>query len=468
MGRSQLSIALLALAAGACTAGPDYTPPQPVAGPALKSGKFVRAGDTEATAPLARWWEGLGDPVLTGLIDKGLRASPGLAAAEARVRQARADLARARADMLPSLAAGATYVRADLPDQALGNSSGMIDLVNVGFDARWEIDLWGGRRRGIERESAQAQAAAARLADAQVSLSAEIARTYVLLRMREASATLLERREASERRGAELTRQRVARGTLPAHAAAAALIKLRRTAGEQAATAAEIAVLRDSLAVLTGDAPGTLDQLASANIPLPPASVAIGDPAAMLARRPDVRAAERQLAAASAQIGVAEAARFPQISLLGLVGIGGTGLGELFDTSQVISAAVPRLSWNFFDAGRARASVQSAEAGRDAARADYDASVLAALQDAEASLTRFGAARSAFGQSAEVVRHAAAIARLQDQRAMAGTIARGDALEAEQQVIDAQMGEVEKRAGVTLAFVALVKSLGLGWEVAKP
>ena len=172
----------------------------------------------------------------------------------------------------------------------------------------------------------------------------------------------------------------------------------------------------------------------------------------MLARRPDLRAAERQLAAANAQIGVAEAGRFPRVSLLGLIGIGGTSAGDLFDSSQLIGAAVPRLSWNLFDFGRNRASVQGAEAGRDAARADYDVSVLAALQDAETSLARFGAARTAFGQAADTARHAATIARLQDQRAEAGTIARGEALEAQRQAIDAQLGEVDKRAGATLAF----------------
>jgi outer membrane protein TolC len=188
----------------------------------------------------------------------------------------------------------------------------------------------------------------------------------------------------------------------------------------------------------------------------------------MLARRPDIRAAERQLAAASAQIGIEEARRFPQVSLFGLIGIGGTSAGDVFDSSQILTGALPSLSWNLFDFGRTRAAVQGAEAGRDVARADYDAAVLAALQDAEASLARFGAARTAFGQSEGAARNAATIAGLQDQRADAGTIARGEALEAHRQAIDARLAEADRRASVTLAFVALVKSLGLGWEIPKP
>jgi NodT family efflux transporter outer membrane factor (OMF) lipoprotein len=366
--------------------------------------------------------------------------------------------------MLPSTGVGATYIRAELPDQSLGTSSGSIDLFELGFDAQWEVDLWGERHRGIEKARAQADAAAARLADAQVSLSAEIARIYVELRAREASLALIDQRYQNESRNVELVRQRVARGTAPAQAGETALIELHQTVSDQSVMSAEVTALRDSLAVLTGSAPGTLDSQPRGAIPLPPASVSVGDPAAMLARRPDIRIAERQLAASNAQIGVEEAKRFPQVTLLGLIGVGGPSASDMFDTSQLVAAVLPRLRWDFLDFGRHRAAVENANAGRDAALADYDAAVLAALQDAEASLARFGAARTAFGQSAEAARHVTQIAALQDQRADSGTIARGDALAAHRQAISAQLNEIDKRAGVTLAFVALVKALGLGWE----
>lgn len=468
MASRRRSILALLAALGACTAGSDYAPPRPPAAPALQDGKFVRGGDTDSAAPAARWWEGLDDAALTDLIDKGLREAPGIAAAEARVRQARAALAGSRAGGLPAAGVAATYLRADLPEQSLGNSSGKIDLFNIGFDAQWEADLWGGHQRGVEKARAQAQAAAARLADAQVTLSAEIARTYVLLRAQEASLALIDERYRTESEIVDLARQRLARGTVGTQVPEAALAQLRRTVGEQAAMAAEIAALRDSLAVLTGGAPGTLDGLALAPIPLPPARVPVGDPAAMLARRPDVRAAERELAAAHAQIGVEAARRFPQVSLLGLIGIGGSDPGDLFDGSQVLTAVLPRLRWNVLDFGRTRAAVEGAEAGRDAALADYDAAVLAALQDAEASLARFGSARIAFDQSIEAAANTARVAGLQDQRAAAGTIALGEALEARRQAITARLAETDRRAGVTLAFVALVKALGLGWETEPP
>lgn len=455
----------LALALGACSAGPDYSRPELPAAPALTSGKFLRAGSLDVAAPAARWWEGLTDPTLTGLIDAGLRTAPGLAAAEARVRQARAALSSARGAMLPSLSAGASYVYADLPKQALGGNSGSVDLFSLGIDARWEIDLWGGRRRGVQGAVAGAEAASARLADAQVGLSAEIARTYVLLRACEARLVLLDRRRAVETAMLELARQRFAGGTISSHPVEGARLQLIRTEGEHAAQEADAVVLRDTLALLTGAPPGTLDDLGDGAVPLPPAQVAVGDPATMLARRPDVRIAERELAQATAKIGVEEARRFPQLSLLGLIGLGSSNAGDLLDGSQLLTAALPRLSWNFLDFGRGRASVTAAEAGRDAALAGYDAAVLSALQDAEASLVRFGAARTALGRAVESGRHADKIAGLQDQRARAGTISRADALEAQRSALDARLAETGSRAGVTLTYVALVKSLGLGWEI---
>ena len=452
------------LALAGCMAGPDHAPPPPPASHALQSGAFLRAGDADTARPVARWWEGLGDAQLTGLIDQGLKDAPGIAAAQARVRQARAGLVRARADLLPTLGSSAMYLHADLPNDAFGTGPGKNDLYSLGFDAQWEIDLWGGKRRATERSRAQAEAAEARLADAQVSLSAEIARNYIALRAREASLALLDRRHALESRIAAASQRRYDGGTAPRLPVEAALQQVQRTEAERAAMAAEITVLRDSLAVLTGQAPGMLDSLARAEIPLPPAAVTVGDPAAMLARRPDIRAAERQLAAANAQIGVEAARRFPSLSLTGLIGIGGTSAGDMFDTSQLAAIALPRLNWSFLDFGRVAAAKRGAVAGRDAALADYRASVLAALQDAEGALARYGAARTGLARAGGVARHADQIARLQGLRAEAGTGSSIDAMEAERRSVDARIAEANSRADLTLTYVALAKALGLGWK----
>jgi len=175
-------------------------------------------------------------------------------------------------------------------------------------------------------------------------------------------------------------------------------------------------------------------------------------------------AAERRLASASAGIGVAQANRFPKLSLMGLVGIGGTSVGDVFDTSQITAATLPRLTWNFLDFGRARAAVDAAEAGRDAALGDYRASVLSALRDAEAALARFGGARIAFARSTDAARQGAEIARLQELRAKAGATASAEAIQARIGAINAQLAETNDRASLTLAWVTLAKALGLGWQ----
>ena len=462
MRRRNLSC-LLALGLAGCMSGPNYAPPKTPTSQALQSGAFLRTGEAVQAQPVAQWWQGLGDPQLNVLVEQGLRSAPAIEAARARVRQARANLASARTNLLPSAGASALYAHADLPSGSLGGTTGDIDLYNVGFDAQWEVDLWGGKRRGAEAARADALGAEARLADTQVGLSAEIARTYVSLRAAEARLVLLRERRDLDRQLAALAGQRVAAGTQPRQALEAAQSQLERSEGDLASASAEVMALRDSLAVLTGAAPGALDGLAAGPVPLPPAEVAIGDPAGMLARRPDIRAAERRLAASTARIGEAQAKRFPTVSFMGILGLGGTSPGDLFDASQASTILLPRLSWNFLNFGRTAAGVRGAEAGRDEALAEYRGSVLSALQDAEVSLARFGAARAVFWRSGRSAGHAAEIARLQDMRARAGTLSQVDALEARRQAVGASLAEIQDRASVTIAYVALAKSLGLGW-----
>ncbi len=468
--RHAFALAVVCLMSAGCTAGPDHMRPPAPALRALDEGKFLRAGVIVSAAPVARWWQGLGDAELARLIELGLREAPAIAAAEARLRQARAGLAASRAGQMPALGTSLLYAHAALPDGALGGSNGgsngQIDLFNAGFDANWELDLWGGKRRETERANAEADAAGARLADAHVALSAEIARTYVALRARQASQRLLAEKLGFERRQTAIARQRLAAGAAPRQAAEAASAVEARGEAELARSAADLAVLGDGLAVLTGQAPGALDDMAAGDVPLPPAVVAIGDPAAMLARRPDIRTAERQLTAASSRIGIERAKRFPTVSFMGLIGIGGSKPGDLFDTANLSTIALPRLSWSFLDFGRGAAAVRGAEAARDAALADYRARVLAGLQDAEAALARFGAARLALASAGSAAGHAREIARLDGLRARAGTLAPAAALQSEAQALDARLAEVSARGELTAAYVALAKALGLGWEQA--
>ena len=477
---------LLALAA--CTVGPDYQGPAST-GAVSAPQHFARAG--EAVSPAApspaRWWTQFGDPMLDELEQRALAGNPSLAVAQARLRQARAALRLDRANALPNANAKAMYAHATLPGIDLGsltnqgeeggessgsgggsgdNGSESLSFYNLGFDASWEIDLFGGHRRTMEASRASLEAAQANVADAQVSLAAEVANAYINLRDRQHRLGFAEQAATRQREVLTLTRQRFERGTTSAldveqqtglvEQAEAALLPLR----------AERDAYLNALATLTGQAPGALDATLSAPaaIPLPPASVAMGDPATLLQRRPDIRAAERQLASATARIGVAQAARFPRISFMGMLGMGGTKPEDMVDLNNLAVIAMPQLQWNVFDFGRGAARVGQAEGVRDEAAARYNEAVLGALRDAEDALSRYGASRQSVASLARTKASAERTARLSRQRFEGGTGSRIELLEAERQLMNAEQLLSQATAAMTGDYVALQKALGLGWE----
>lgn len=487
--RSPLSfLPLMALAA--CTVGPDYEGPSSV-GAVSAPQRFARAGETvspAAPAP-ARWWTQFGDPVLDELEQGALAGNPSLAVAQARLRQARAALRLDRANALPNANAKAMYAHATLPGLDLGsltsqgeeggeNSGGGSDggsggggseslsFYNLGFDASWEIDLFGGHRRAMEASRASLEAAQANVADAQVSLSAEVANAYIHLRDRQHRLGFAEQAATRQREVLALTRQRFDHGTTSAldveqqiglvEQAEAALLPLR----------AERDAYLNALATLVGQAPGALDATLStpAAIPLPPASVAMGDPATLLQRRPDIRAAERQLASATARIGVAQAARFPRISFMGMLGMGGTRPEDMVDLNNLAVIAMPQLQWNVFDFGRGAARVGQAEGVRDEAAARYNEAILGALRDAEDALSRYGGSRQSVASLARARASAERTARLSRQRFEGGTGSRIELLEAERQLMNAEQSLSQATAAMTGDYVAIQKALGLGWE----
>ena len=425
--------------------------------------RFLRAGDATAAQPADPWWLAVQDPQLTALIERGLAHSPSIAASAARIQQARARLAGSRAAALPSVSASLAYLHANLPDGVLGNAGGTADLFNAGFDAQWEIDLWGGRHAAVRRSVAQAEAVAAQGDAVRASLAAEIARAYVSLCARRAALGLLDARLQLESRRAALAAQRVAAGAAPRQTVELAEAQLARTRSEVAGLTADAQALEAMLALLVGEAPSGLGEVTTGAVPLPPARVDIGDPAAMLQRRPDVRAAERQVTAARSQIAVARARRFPSISFLGLLGVGGSSADDLFDPQRLASLALPTLRWSFLDFGRTAAATRAARAEADAAAADYQQTVLAALQDAEAALARYGGARIAYGEAEAAASRLAARSALDDQRAEAGAISRDQAFATRGERLDSAIAAINARAAMTLDYIALSKSLGLGW-----
>lgn len=463
-----------ALLLSACTAGPDYAGPPDLGSAATPGAQFVRGADAvRADQPvLAQWWTALGDPVLDDLEQRALAGNPGVAAAQARVRQARSSVAMERANRLPSVGGTGMYAHAQLPGIDLGSGSSSdstaLDFFNLGLTANWELDLAGGQRRTVEAASAQAQAAEASVADAQVQLTADVAQAYVNLRERQQRLVLLEEQRDLQRQAMGLAQQRFDKGTAPAMLVDQARIAAERTGADITSAEIDRDAYLNALAVLTGSAPGALDaQLAAVTaVPLPPVQVAVGDPGSLLARRPDVRAAERAIAAATARIGVAEAARYPRISFMGILGLGGTSPDDLLDLDNLAAIALPQIQWNFLDLGRNNARAGQAEAARDEAEAKYRQAVLNALRDAEDALARFGRQRELVAGLARIADATEHTAELTRQRYRAGVIPRADSLEADRQALVARQGLQTATAVLTGSYVAVNKALGLGWDAA--
>ncbi|QHI98866.1 efflux transporter outer membrane subunit [Xylophilus rhododendri] len=481
---STLSLAALA----GCMMGPDYRGAPDAAPHASAAAAFQRADaalETPAPPP-SRWWEALEDPQLTRLIDQALASSPNLQAAEARIRQARATLQQRRSAALPGATATGAAIKASVPGNsplaALGGSSSSsssssssaetssghrtIDFYSAGFDAMWEIDLFGGVRRGIEGAAAQTDAAIAQYQDAQVQMAAEVGQAYASLRG-------LQRQLALGRSNAELQQRMLALTEARRRGGTADELDLERARAQLTSTQADIVPLPgriqetlDQLALLTGQEPGALDAELGPPAPPPrlPATVAVGDPAAMLRRRPDVRAAERTLAAGNAAIGQAIAQRFPKVTLFGNIGFSSSSASDLFHHDKLAVLGGPILQWNFLDFGANRARVNQSRAAYDEADARYRQAVLAALQDAEQGISRFRSQRDTLEQLVASRDSATRAARLAQLRWRGGTISQLDALDAERQRLQAEDGLTQGATALLTQYVSLQKSLGLGWS----
>lgn len=496
MTKSNLTPLLLLAALTGCMVGPNYKGPPQVARVSAGAATFHRApsAPVDPAPPPSQWWPALNDPELSRLIEKAFAASPTLQAAEARIRQSRASLSQQRAGLLPNGYATGTAVKARIPtgqlstldDQinpalaAAASAAGStalpptinipnhytLDLYSVGFDALWELDLFGGTRRGIEQAKAQTEASAAQYEDSQVQLAAEVGQAYVNLRDAQHRLDLSRRASALQRQMLALTLSKRRLGTADDSDVERLQAQIHQTDANILPLGGQIEQAMDQLAMLVGQEPGTLDaELATATpLPLPPAVVPIGDPAAMLRRRPDIRAAERQLAASNAAIGQAVAQLFPQVTLLGTVGFSATSTSDLFKASSLSAIGAPSISWNFLNFGRVNAQIRQARASNEESLAQYRSSVLSALEDAESSLSRFGAQRGNVLELARASASATRSQRIASLRYRGGTASFLDALDAERQRLQAEQSLAQAQAQLSNDYISLQKSLGLGWQ----
>jgi len=456
----------------ACTVGPDYQGAPDVAPKTLNAGHLPHADAATPKAPaVAQWWQSLGDPQLNQLIDQAMRNSPDIATAQARLRQSRASLNSANADLMPKISGDAAMLKLRSPDtSALGGSGGgrgPLTLYLAGFDASWEADLFGGTRRAIEAAQAEADSSQARLADAQVQLAAEVVQAYADLRDQQARLALVDASVAIEEQALDLTQQRRSRGVASQLQLEQVLTQAENTRAQRLPLQASIVESVDQLGLLCGLEPGELDARLDTARPLPsiPAQVPFADPAGILKARPDIRVAERALASSTAQIGEKQADWFPKLSLMGDLSFSAADPGHLARKDNGTWLLLPRLTWNILDFGRVAASVEGAQAGRDEALAQYKGVVLSALRDADVALARYGHQRQNVVLLRNVEASAVRAADLTRQRYRAGTASTLDWLDAERTRYQAQESRISGDAALLKDFASLHKSLGLGWTL---
>lgn len=450
------------MATGCASVGPDYVPPEVEVPPAWQRSAAEDGAERE---DLSRWWERLEDPVLSRLIEDSLEGSLELRSARARLRQARALRAIAGADRFPTVSASVSASRARGSGQTIGGGR-TTELFSAGFDASWEPDVFGGVRRGIEAAQADLQASEASLQSTRVSLVAEVALNYVEVRAFQARLAIAQANLDSQSETFQLTDWRAKAGLAGTLDVEQARALLEQTRAQIPALESSLAQAAHRLAVLLGRAPGTLRERLAVRgpIPAPPQRVAVGIPADTLRQRPDVRAAERSLAAETARIGQTEAARYPALALTGSIGVEALSASALGANGAAASSLAASLSTVLFDGGRLRMQVEVQTAVTEQALASYETAILTALEEVENALVglsssqrRAGALRTAV----EAARNAALLAR---QRYASGLIDFLTLLDAERTLLTIEDSLAATQAESASALIQLYKALGGGWR----
>lgn len=457
--------ALLVTAAallGACAVGPDYRAPETAATPFIEAST---AGVAEEPFEAA-WWEQFRDPVLDELVERALADDLDLKIALARVEEARAVLGGARRDRWPGVSA--EIARSESKGQQPGLTSDRVDVesYDAGLATLWELDLFGRVRRGVEAAGAAAGAAVAELHDAQVLVAAEVARNYVELRGAQKRLRVARQNLSYQQETLDLTRVRLELGRGSELDVASASARLAATEATIPPLVAAETIAANRLAVLLGERPGALAaELAFQEVAPHLTTLAVDSPAALLKRRPDIRAAERALAAATARIGVAKADLFPRLTLSGFIGFVAGDADELGESTSRAWSLSPVLSWAGFERGT-YARVLVAEARAEAALAAYELTVLRALEETENAFAIYGTERQrlqAVLEQATASRRAAELARIQYRE---GALDFLRLLDAERTLLEAEDQVAAAEANLNASVVLIYKALGGGWEAA--
>lgn len=464
----------LALLASACASAPHPGRAVQAVPPA-----YAEPATTGEAADLSAWWRSFNDPVLDRLVTRALADNLDTQAVASRIREARAQEKIAGARGLPQVnadaSAGRNHISANAIPSLPGTGGGLFgipgssfDQFKLGFDASWEIDLFGGARHGIEAARARTQAQQWSARDLNVSLSAEVARTYLQLRALQAREAIARDELARQLQSLAIITSRVEAGFI-SH------LDLDQQASQTAQASAAIAPLQaqereqiHALGVLLGQPPEALaaELAPAADPPTAPDAPPPGLPSELLLRRPDIRAAERRAAAATADIGVATADLYPKLSLTASPSLVSSSLSSLTDWSSRNSSLGAGLVWPLFEGGRLKAQLAQANERQIQAVVAYRKSVLDALKEVEDALARLDSDRHRRADLQQAVEKAGAARAIALDQYRAGTVSYAGALAAEQGLYASQDQLVQTRAAEAQDLVALYKALGGGWSAA--
>jgi NodT family efflux transporter outer membrane factor (OMF) lipoprotein len=479
----RIALAAVLMLAG-CEVGPDYVKPDIITPatyqdlPASRSEAPIsipQAGE----ADLSKWWKQIDDPELQNLIGEALHANLDLKTAASRVREAREQEIVAGAPALPHVTANGAVIALHSNSDPFGALSGgasggtsapaghtNIRMYAAGFDATWELDIFGGTRRAVESAQANIAAAVWAMRDGEVSLTAEVANDYLALRAAQERLAVLHAEFDAENGVLKLTADRARAGFVTQLDVNQQKTQTEATAALVPGVEADIRAQEHAIAVLLAKQPEAMTSELDRTMLLPaiPAALPVGLPSDLLRRRPDVREAERKLASATAQIGVAVADLYPKFNLIGLFSFASPSLAGLLSTNNMTRAGVGQITWPIFNGGETHANIRSKKEGEQQAYFAYRSAVLKAIQNAEDALVRYTTAQRSLLNLQAAAQTAASSVSLAQNQYRAGLVTYVNVLTAEQQYREAQDQLLQGRQQLAQDLIGLFKALGGGWS----
>jgi NodT family efflux transporter outer membrane factor (OMF) lipoprotein len=468
--RTILQWAIMALTLFGCAAvGPDYVPVEPESQEKwqseLQGGLTVDRLNPEI---LAHWWTTLNDPQLSSLEERAVKGNLDLREAQARIREARALRGISKANLFPTVEGGGTVTERRFSENS--NTGDRNTLYAAGFDAGWELDIFGGVRRSLEAAEANLQATQEDLHDVLVSLLAEVALNYVEVRTFQARLAVTQANIKTLEESYELNQSRYQAGIIDELAVQESLRLLETSRSQIPSLETGLEAAKNRLAVLLGEQPGKLhwELAAKRAIPPVPETVAVGIPAETLRRRPDIRRAERLLAAQTARIGVATADLYPKFRLFGTIGLESLSTGDFLKYSSRAWSFGPSFSWNIFDAGAIRQNIKVQTVRQEQALIQYESAVLQALEEVENVLVAYAKEQERRDSLAKAEAAAERATLLAQDQYEAGLVNFNNVLDTQRALLVLQDQLVQSEGSVTSNLVRLYKALGGGWTFLQP